>query len=367
MTNPFYYGGVVNKDNFCNRYEEIANLKQDFLSGMNILIYAPRRFGKTSLVLKALEELEKIKFIYLDLMLITDKKEFINNYFNEISKKIETSTDKVIKLLKDIFKIRPNIKVSFDESGIPCYSLEFSKDEIENTLEEVLNLPYRYVNQKKNNIVVVFDEFQEIVNLGIEEKLRSIIQHHGHKLTYVFMGSKKSIMKQLFLDKSRPFYKSVKHFPLKGIPLNEWKNFIKEKFEKTGKMIDDNHIEKIFKITKGFPYYTQQIAYELWNLCENKVSDRLLENTVKIILERENDMFFVEWDSLTQNQKKALKLVVYAKGTKIYSKENMLKFNFDASSLKRAVEGLLQKDVIDHSNRKFYLQDPLFEYWLKIK
>ncbi|MBT8764396.1 ATP-binding protein [Desulfohalobiaceae bacterium Ax17] len=228
MTNPFYYGGVVNKDNFCNRYEEIATLKQDFLSGMNVLIYAPRRFGKTSLVLKALEELESLKFIYLDLMLITDKKEFINNYFNEISKKIETSTDKVIKFLKGILKIRPNIKVSFDESGIPSYSLEFSKDEIENTLEEVLNLPYRYVNQKKNNIVVIFDEFQEIVNLGIEEKLRSIIQHHGNKLTYVFMGSKKSIMKQLFLDKSRPLYKSVKHFPLKGIPLNEWKDFIKE-------------------------------------------------------------------------------------------------------------------------------------------
>ncbi|MBT8764468.1 hypothetical protein KFV02_11035 [Desulfohalobiaceae bacterium Ax17] len=95
------------------------------------------------------------------------------------------------------------------------------------------------------------------------------------------------------------------------------------------------------------------------------MSDRLLENTVKIILERENDMFFVEWDLLTQNQKRALKLIVDANGTKIYSKENMLKFNFDASSLKRAVEGLLQKDMIDHSNGKFYLQDPLFEYWLK--
>jgi hypothetical protein len=69
--NPFYYGGSIENEYFCNRVDELKNLKTDILSGLNSLIYAPRRFGKTSLVLKSLKELKKtdgIKYIFLDLM-----------------------------------------------------------------------------------------------------------------------------------------------------------------------------------------------------------------------------------------------------------------------------------------------------------
>ena len=150
---PFYYGGVVKDEYFCNRSKETKELVADIDSGLNVLMYAPRRFGKTSLVLNALSKTE-YSYVFLDLMSIVDAEEFINEYFNAISKGINTPSDKVVTLLN-----------------------------------EVLELPYRYAEHQNKKVVVVFDEFQEVVNIGIEEKLRAVLQHHGDIVSYVFLGS----------------------------------------------------------------------------------------------------------------------------------------------------------------------------------
>ena len=82
--NPFYYGGAIVDDHFCNRVDEIEELKGNIASGLNLLIYAPRRFGKTSLVLKTLEELknDNVEYIFFDIMHISTLDEFINKYFS---------------------------------------------------------------------------------------------------------------------------------------------------------------------------------------------------------------------------------------------------------------------------------------------
>ena len=116
--------------------------------------------------------------------------------------------------------------------------------------------------------------------------------------------------------------------------------------------------------SKGFPYYTQQIASELFNITEKVVKNDLVEKAIDSILEKEEDLFLNEWNHLSQHQKKALKFLVYFGGENIYQKEKMTEYNFTSSSLKKAVEGLVAKDVIDTKKSSFYLQDPLFELYL---
>ncbi|WP_200762485.1 AAA family ATPase [Nitrosophilus alvini] len=366
MNNPFYYGGVVSDIFFCNRSDEIKELKQDIINGQNILIYAPRRFGKTSLILKTLKELESdsrdFKYIFVDLMSITSKEEFINIYFNAIANSFETSSDKIVRFFKQVLKIRPNIKIVFDEYGHTKFSLEFFKKDTMDVLEEVLNIPLKY--SEKQKLCIVFDEFQEIENIGIEAKLRSVIQHHTNKLSYVFLGSKKSILDQMFKNKNRPFYKSVKHFSIGEIKSEEWEDFIFSKFIETEKQIQKVYIKKILDITKGFPYYTQQFAYELWNLTEKNVDDEIFEKSKRMLLNREKEIFLTEWDNLTLNQKKAIKIVVETGGKNIYDEELLAKYEIKASSLQTAIKNLIQKDVID-KKETYYLQDPLFEYWIE--
>ena len=213
MSNPFAFGSIVKEEQFCNRVIELKELKQDILNNQNVLIYAPRRFGKTSLVLKAVEELKKeykdFRFVYIDLMTITDKREFINKYFNAVAKSLETPFDKTIEALKSFLKLKPIIKASISDTGNMVFSLDFSKSESDNVLDDILNIPMKY--GEKYKVCIVFDEFQEIENIeGLENKLRSIIQNHSD-VSYVFLGSKKSIINAMFSDTKRPFYKSVKH------------------------------------------------------------------------------------------------------------------------------------------------------------
>ena len=149
MSNPFSFVSIVKEDKFCNRVNELKELKQDILNKQNVLICAPRRFGKTSLVIKAVEELKRdykdFKFVYIDLMTITDKREFINKYFNAIAKSIETPFDKTIKTLKSFLKLKPIIKASISDTGNIVFSLDFSKSESDNILDDILNMPIKYV------------------------------------------------------------------------------------------------------------------------------------------------------------------------------------------------------------------------------
>ncbi len=368
IKSPFYYGGVAEEKYFCNRVNELEVIKNDINNGLNILIYAPRRFGKTSLVIKALKEL-KNKYIFIDLMGITDDIEFINTYFNAISKSLETTAEKTVRYFKKILKIRPNINVTFDREGSPSYSLSFTKSERRNVLEEILNIPFEHAKHSKEKPIVVLDEFQEISKLNLEEKLRSLIQLHGNNVSYIFLGSKKSIMKKLFFDKNSAFYKSVKHLPIKEIASSEWTLFIKNGFEKNNKIISNEFVEQILSISKGFPYYTQQIAYELYNSCEpsSTVNDIKMKETIKSILDREEDLFLQEWEDLSINQRKALKLIITVKGNNLYEGKIMDQFNINSSILKKAVEGLVNKDIIDKIGKRYYLQDPMFEYYISIR
>ena len=297
-------------------------------------------------------------------MSIVDEHEFINEYFNAISKSFNTTADKVVEFFKNILKIKPSISVNFDLNGNPSFKLNFLHKENSTILKEVLELPYLYAKHYNKRVVVIFDEFQEVVNLGIEDKLRAVLQHHEDMVSYIFLGSKKSIMTNLFFDRSKPFYKSVKHIPIDKIEATHWCKYIQNGFEINNKKINEEHIDMILEVSKGFPYYTQQIASELFNITEKIVSIEAVKHAIASILEKEEDLFLNEWNHLSQQQKKALKFLIHFGGENIYQKDKMVEYNFTSSSLKKAVEGLVAKDVIDSKKNSFYLQDPLFELFL---
>jgi len=362
--NPFFYGGIAKQDYFCNRVSELKEIRQGIYSGLNILLFAPRRFGKTSLIKKVVED-KQIKYIFVDFTTITDEKDFINSYINSFAKMLNT-TDKFMHFVKDIVKLRPNVIAEFSSSGDPKFSLNFTKNDTMQTLEEVMNLPYEYAKKTDKKIVVVFDEFQEVANLKLEATLRSIIQHHSNTLSYIFLGSKKSIMSELFFNKSRPFYKSVKHLPIKSIQNDIWEKYIKDGFEKYDKEITPEHIKIILEITKGFPYYTQQLSYELFATTDKECNDTIVRNAISSTIEKEKSLFALELSHLTSNQHKALRVIIKSSGKSIYRKELLDNYNMSSSTIKRAVEALLSKDILDLEAGVYYFQDPLFEYYMKI-
>ena len=155
----------------------------------------------------------------------------------------------------------------------------------------------------------------------------------------------------------------VKHLTLFPIGNEDWKKCITKVFEEKSKIIDEHIIDKILEITKGFPYYTQQLCYEIWELTKKEADENIFNMALNKLLEQEREYFIAIWDNLTQNQKKALKIILMTNGDNIYGDERAIGI-LKPSSLQTAIKKLIEKDILDKKER-YYFQDPLFEYWLK--
>lgn len=368
MENPFFFGNEVYEEDFCNRRAELEELRRDVAAGMNVLLYAPRRFGKTSLLraLQAsLEADDNYRVVFFDIFRVSSPDEFVQKYFGAIAEAVETNREKALQLFGKILKIRPGISFSFDQKGDPVFGLNFSRKDYEKTFEEVVDLPAGYARRFGKKLLVIFDEFQEIANFGLETKLRSIIQSHSRDVSYIFCGSKKSILLEMFNDEKRAFYKSTKHFLIGEIDFPAWQSFIMEKFTSTGKTISTDLVRRIYDLTKGFPYYMQQLAYELWAHSDAKVLNETLDHSLDLILQREEDLYSLIWSALTPFQKKTLKYLIDNDGENLYSNENLTADSLTSSTLKSALEGLMKKDVIDRQENTWHINDPFLQLWLE--
>jgi uncharacterized protein len=368
VKNPFYFGNEVHNDEFCNRVSELQELKNDVKNGLNVLLYAPRRFGKTSLLKKLQGELKSendTKVIFFDWMSISSIDEFLDKYFHAIASSLESTSDKVMKLFKDMLQIRPHITMKLSNSSDVSYGVSFTKKELDASFEDIINLPFQYAKKSDKKIVVIFDEFQEVEQFDIEKKLRTLIQAHGSDVSYIFSGSKKSILSAMFNDKNRAFYKSVKHLSIKEIDLDDWTTFAKSRFAQTDKTIEEHHIKIIFDITSGFPYYMQQLLYHVWEDCQTCVDELMIQKALTLMLEREYDLYAYIYSALTPNQKITLKYIVNFDGTNLYSNENLSQTSLSASTLKSTLESLLKKDICDRFEDRYYLIDPFMKYWLE--
>lgn len=369
--NPFFFGSglELTTGDFCGREKEIADLRSDIEAGMNTLVYASRRYGKTSLLTEVLRRERKggRKGFYIDLFGVADQNELMNRYFNEFARSIEGAEEKVARLLLGLFTgVKPDIEFRQEAAGEVALGLSVKRSKREQTLAEVIDLPFRYAEKHGETIVVLIDEFQEIVGLGLEKKLRAFITQHGRKVSYLFAGSKKSLLRQMVSESTRPFYQSLKVFPLGGIPLEDWSPFVKAKFKKTGRKIEGEVIRQIFEISQGCPYYVQRLCYYLWR--ETPEGGIAAESALAIalahIVVEVRDYQTPVWESLTPVQRKVAK-VIASEADDLYSRDVLLDNELTASQMQRGVAGLLIKDVLEKKANKLAFQDPLFAYWLR--
>lgn len=178
MRNPFAFGEEVSGDLFCNRKKEIKEILEHIQSGQNIILYSPRRYGKTSLIKEVLRRAEGKGVVggYVDLYPVVKEENSVSAYASAISRAPKENVEKVLDVLKNIFKrIRPKIVIK--SKGQPEFGVEFSKN-TEVMIEDVAQAVEEYSEKYKKQMAIVFDEFQKIGLLEsdrIEKKLRSII------------------------------------------------------------------------------------------------------------------------------------------------------------------------------------------------
>jgi AAA+ ATPase superfamily predicted ATPase len=371
MKNPFVYGETVRGDNFCNRKQEIYELVNDIKNGTNVIIFSPRRYGKTSLINHVLEIAGQkgILSFYVDLFPAVNKQKFIEIYARAISSGLPGKTSRIVKKLKEYLpRIIP--KVIMDDQSV---QFEFGfdrRDSLSPHIDDLLAAGKKVADQHNKNAVVVFDEFQEIANFDdqeIERKMRTVFQHHRN-VSYIFMGSKTHLMRDIFNNLNRPFYKSGKHFPLGKIDSIELVKFAAKKFETTGIKITDDALKEIIDVTECHPYYFQMLCHVLWEIALDDEAVKLshIEEAVEILISRESSAYMAIWESLTAKQKNLLIALMQEHNPAIYSRRFLEQHGLGAaSSLQKATKKLINMELIQQANGSYEIIDLFFKRWIQ--
>lgn len=358
--NPFRFGNVVTGQYFTNREKEIKEIAAEIEAGQHVVLMSPRRYGKSSLVNEVMKS-SRVKWFRINMELISDEVDLANYYVkNALSL---SKFEKIKHYLKNL-KVQPYIQIQPETNEISV-SFSAEKRNISTLLSDSLHLPEEIAKSMKQRIVVVFDEFQEIRRISpmLERKMRGIFQYHEN-ITYVFIGSQESMIREIFQSKKNPFYKFGRHITLDKINETAFTAFILKRFS-TQKIDASKIVKDILIFTDCHPYYTQQLCHEIYILSEKKplTHDIIYKAVDQIVTEHHAD-YSRRWNSLTNTERKVIIGIVSGERNPT-SQEFIKKYGIKtASTSGSVVTKLFAVGTLVKTNVGIKIEDPFWAKWI---
>jgi uncharacterized protein len=375
-SNPFTFGDLALDEAFTDREDEVRELTSDMLNGQNVLVYAPRRYGKSSLVLRAAQEALNAKALvgYCDLMKTPTKERFAAALAKTVYADIASPVEQVFERAAELFRglrIVPTMEVD-PVDGSLRFSFQPSrrKEDIDDTIERLLELLGELAAERKRRVVIVFDEFQEILALDkrFPNLLRAVFQAQP-EVSHVYLGSKRHILERIFNDRNEPFWRSAKQLEIGMISPQEFATFIRRRFVDSGKRIADEAVERILRATGGHPYGTQELAYFVWELVERRAEASAddVEEALARVLRSEHNHFAQLWDDAPHAQRLLLLALAAEPTRSVYSSDYHARHELPAApTLQTALAGLSRKELVGRAgDGEYRVIEPFFAEWLE--
>ena len=237
-------------------------------------------------------------------------------------------------------------------------------------IENLLAYPQEFAIREKKPVVVMFDEFQEIVSIGgepLEKLMRAVIQKQRN-VGYAFCGSKKTMMNEMVSKRSRAFFGMGPVTHLEKIPSEYFKKYLAANFAKGGFDCPEEALRSIVNSAGGIPYYIQYLAHELWDLKteEKKITAADIDRAVALIAKRNTPLYQNLWENLPQTQKRLLQGLAANPGAAIFSGAFMARFQLKSSALvKKSLSLLISKDIIERDAAGCIFTDHWMGVWVR--
>jgi len=374
MPNPFVYGEVVPAAAFVDREVELERLTQDLLAGQKIFLISPRRYGKSSLVRRALVAAGRGGALTVDVTVSSYSSyvAFLEGYARALLS-VETRLDRARSWLRDMLgAVRPEIRVEPDERGRGTLALSFpavrSEKDISRLAQEVFALPGRIAEARRRRLAIALDEFQAIGSFNggrVEHALRAAVQHQ-RQVGYVFSGSEPSLMERM-LGKSRPFYKAGPVMRLQKIPADRFGDFIEARFRATRLRPAPGLGAALVELAGNLPYDVQRLAHEVWDDARAGKSVGLedLHATLKRLLGEHDAIFEATWQHLTLAQRGTLRAAVLEDGRELLSAHVRTRYRLGgASTVQASLSALVRDDVLAREDGRYVVVDSLLREWV---
>jgi AAA+ ATPase superfamily predicted ATPase len=368
---PFVFGKLAVDQYFTNREAEQEKLANNFSLLVNTILISPRRWGKSSLVKRAAQQVtdknEDIHICFLDTFSVRSEEEFYQLLATEILKASATKMELLLENAKKFLgKFLP--KILFSPDSQQSISLTLDWKEVVKDPDDILNMAENIAIEKGWQFIICIDEFQNIAMfndpLAFQKKLRSNWQKQQH-VAYCLYGSKRHMMLDVFTNASMPFYKFGDLFFLEKIKTESWVKFICDRFADTQKSIAEGDAELIAYLAECHPYYVQQLAQQSWLRTKKTCNSKLIHEAHESIVNQLSLLFQTRTEELTNPQLNFLHALL-ENVEQFSSKETLATYQLGTSAniirIKRALEN---KEIIDIQANKISILDPMYKSWLK--
>jgi hypothetical protein len=374
--NPFNFGDLALDATFTDREAELSELKADVRNGQNVVVFAPRRYGKSSLVWRATQELvsqDDVLVAQVDLMRTATKEQFAAKLAQAVYEQIATPLSKARERAAQVFRglrILPVMTVDASDGTLGfSFAPGHAAADVDATIEKLFELPAELSADRGRRVALVFDEFQEI--LGIDPHLPNLMRASFQAqpdVAHVYLGSKRSMMERLFNDANEPFWRSAKQMELGVIAPAAFADFIRERFRSTGRGIEDGVVDAVLDVTHGHPYGTQELCYALWEETPEAetATDARFHAALDRVLRSENAHFTRIWDDSPTAQKLVLQALASEPLRGITSSDFRRRHGLPtSSSVQRAVEALLDDELVAKDAPGAYrIAEPFLTEWV---
>src|SRR5688500_3221742 len=270
LSNPFRFGALALDDAFADREREVHELKVDVLNGQDVVMFAPRRFGKSSLVWKVMQELlaEGALVAYINLMTTANPEKLAEKLaaaiYESIASPLERAREQALRPFRGL-RITPTITIDPNDGTFSfSFGMQHSKEDISATLERLLELPAELAAGGEHRVALIFDEIQEVESIdpNLPKLLRTVFEQQP-EIARVYLGSKRHMMERIFNDENEPFWRSAKKIELDVIEPRLFAPFIIQRFRGSRKSVEPEVVDDLLEHTAGHPYATQELCYFL--------------------------------------------------------------------------------------------------------
>ena len=371
-TNPFRYGALALDDAFTDREGEVVELTDDALNGQDVVLFAPRRFGKSSLMWRVSQDLIARRALVAHVNLMTTPtvtrlaEKLARTVYDDIASPLFRAKER-LSIFQGL-RVRPLVTVNPDDG-----SLSFSFDaaprpeDIGATLERLLELPGQLAGERKRPVVLILDEFQEVVEIdpGLPGLMRSVFQEQP-EVAHMYLGSKRHMMQRIFNDENEPFWRSAKQVELGVIGEEPFGHYIEQQFAHTSREIEETAVEAILAVTGGHPYATQELCYFLWQdtPAGSIASVEGVSEALAGVLNSEHAHFSLVWEGASAHQRVLLRALAEEPGHPLaadYRRRHALPA---ASSTQRALEALERAELVGRDAGRAWITEPFLAQWL---
>lgn len=373
MQNPFKYGKEVTGYQFFDRREAAEELYAHLHDGStNVVLYAPRRYGKTSLVLRVLErfQLEKTRCLHFDMSKVASLEKFCEVYAAAVYSLFGGVTDLANRISTYLVHLHPTFSLSLKGATV---RFDYGDRMTETSVAEVLDLPEKLAKDAGlDRVVIALDEFQEIAALSkdmpLEAVFRSVIQSH-QVARYVFLGSKTHLMKRMFGAVSRPFYKSALTMKIGKPPADESEEFIVSRYAAEGIAIASAEAKRIVEVSENIPYYLQAVAGLAFRSVERRRGQSVEQSDIDSAVARLEEAGEDLYEEMLSNLSAAQRALVEAlaeeptdKFDEAYRRRHALG---NASTLHSAQRELVRRGILETDKTRSFVGDPFFARYIR--